>query len=198
MSFKVEWLKATKRVITSNGLGEIIACRNIPPAYTVEIDEPVAGDKTVFCEKGEVVVDSDFSLFKAINVQGRILGNAQNFPSWEECLNGLNQPFSQDETLIALNFQTKALRLNRPLHTVVYPYHLVGAYMDMYWPVDSETGGGLYKRLEGAKEAWEKIDRLDGTSGHILLYALFDFNKSQILARALFTTLKVIKKETWW
>ncbi len=192
MSFKKEWLKPRLRVLTRDGPGELISYKEI---CEVKVDEPVAGENTRFYEEGEIVIESDFALVRAINCEGMLIANAQNYPSWEEALGGLSQPFSQDETLIALNFQERVLRTNRPLRR--WPYHLIEVYLDMYWP-KRELESKVYDNLEEARVAWQEIDALSGTTDHILLCTLINLETSRILARAIFSTLKVITKEVWW
>ena len=161
----------------------------------VKLDEPVAGFETVYLEPGEIVIESDFTLVRAINCEGTLVTNAQNYPSWEEALEGLFQPFSQDETLIALNFQERILRTNRSLPA--WPYYLIEVYLDMYWS-KRELEGKVYEDFDEAKAAWQKVDALSGTTDHILLCTLINLETSRILTRAIFSTLKVITKEAWW
>jgi hypothetical protein len=192
MSIKKEWLRPRLRVLTRNGPGELLQYGKI---CKVELDQPVAGKRIDYYEPGEIVIESDFTLVRAINFAGILLVNAQNYPSWEETLEGLSQPFSQDETLIALNFQERVLRTNRSLPA--WPCHLIEAYFDIYWP-KRELESEVYNDLEEGKRAWQRIDNLSGTVDHILLCTLVNLSTSRVLARAIFSTLKVIIKQTWW
>lgn len=196
MSFKKEWLKWNffRRVITTNGPGTLIYFgpeRKARHKWKVKLDEAVAGRRTLCIDEGELSIESDFSLVRVINTNGILLSNAQNYLSWDECLEALTQPFSQDESLIALNFIDKKLELNRPLKAP--PYQIIETYIDMYWKMNAK----FYETLEEAMEAWKKIDMIGGTSGHILLCTLVSLDANRILARALFTTAKVIKKEVY-
>jgi len=192
MSFKKEWLRPELRVLTRNGPGVLFSFEEI---CRVELDEAVAGQKVHIFEPGEIVIQSDFTLVRAINCEGTLISNAHNYPSWEETLEALSQPFSQDETLIGLNFRERILRTNRPLPA--WPYHLIEVYLDMYWS-KRELESKVYGYLEEGKRAWQRIDEFCGTTDHILLCTLVNLETSRILARAIFSTLKVITKEIWW
>lgn len=193
MSLKPAWLMDGLRVLTRNGPGRLSKCYG-GVMCEVELDEPVAGRKIIAIEYGEIVLESNFTLIRAINCGGLLITNAQNYPSWEETLEALFQPFSQDETLIALNFQERILKVNRLLPPC---FHLLEVYFDMYWP-SREQESEVYSESHEARRAWQRIDGLSGTSDHILLCILIDLETSRILARAIFSALKTITKEVWW
>jgi len=195
MSLKAEWLKQGLRVLTKDGKGKLFTWESTRTCE-VELDEPIAGARKVHYETGEVVLESDFTLIRVINTgfsTERLLVNAQNYPSWKEILEGLAQPFSQDETLVALDFQKKKFQSNRPFGMPDNPYHLIEVYFDMYSPMKVK----VYTTEREAREAWEEIEKLSGTSGHLLLCVLINLETSQILAKALFATLKVVTKEVY-
>lgn len=192
MSFKKEWIRPGLRVITPEGTGELISYGEI---CEVKLYKPFALEEISSFGLGEIVIESDFTLVRAINCEGTLISNAQNYPTWEETLGALSQPFSQDETLIALNFKEKTFRANRFL--LLWPYHLIEVYFDMYW-TKREAESEVYEDLEYARAAWQRIDALEGTTGHILLCCLVHFETSRILGRAIFSALNVITKETWW
>ena len=187
-----ERIKIGQKVLTRNGPGEIISFDK--NRIQVELDKAIPGKKIFFFKEGEITIDSDFTLVRVINLgtySHRLIANAQNYPSWEECLEALKQPFPQNETLIALNFKERKFESNRLLRGATY--NLIEVYLDMYWPMDAK----FYEFESEAKEAWKKIDDLDGTIDHILLCTLINLETFQILTRAIFSTMEVIKKEVY-
>lgn len=193
MSIKKEWLKPGLRVWTRFGPGEIVVFGKY--CAKVRLDEPWAGGEEAELEYGEIVLESDFTVVRVINCDGLLIANAQNYPSWEEAQIALEQPFSQDETLIALNFKEKILRINRDLPS--WPYHLIEVYFDMYTK-NKEAESKVYDDFEEAKTAWQKVEQLCGTSNHIFLCALVDLKNFKILGQAVFSTLKVIRRDTFF
>lgn len=202
MSLKKEWVKPGLRVLTPNGPGALLSPETASgfygQHYEVELDEPVSGEKTVIChcQEGEVVVESDFSMLRVINLgflDYHLISGVQNYPTWEECLEALKQPFSQDENLLALNFREKKFQTNRFL-PAIERYNLIQCYFDAHHRMEAK----FYDSKEEAKEAWKEIDKLSGTTGYIMLCCLIDHKTLEILSRAIFSRFKVIIKETWW
>ena len=200
MSYKRVWyefprvLTQTQRVITADGLGRVIGFEDPPLVLDVELDRPVSGNKCCRYGADEIALESNFSLVRVINTGGQLFSNAQNFPSPEECLAMAEQPYAQNETLLALNFGTRALESSNLAPIKISDYHLIEVYLDMYWPMKLQA----YQDIEQAKKEWIKIDTLDGTTGHIFMCVLLDFCTGKILARALFTTMNVVRKDVWW
>ena len=195
MSVKEEWLKPRLRVLTPNGPG-IIKYSRVNGVCRVKLDDPVAGEEISVFQRGEVVVESDFTLVRLVNLgflDYYLISSAQNYPTWEECLEALKQPFSQDEILIALNFEKKEFRTNRLLPQTE-KYNFIQCYFDVHKHMEAK----FYDFIEEAKKAWEEVDRLDGITNYILLCCIIDLETSQILSRALFSRMKVIAKETYW
>ncbi|PIR73048.1 MAG: hypothetical protein COV26_00635 [Candidatus Nealsonbacteria bacterium CG10_big_fil_rev_8_21_14_0_10_36_23] len=198
MSFKKEWLKPRLRVITRDGPGELISYRKI---CEVKLDEPFAGKNIHLYEEGEIVIESDFTLVRIISgvfptgpdLPDLVIG-AQNYPSWEECLKAFEEPLSQNEELLALNFKEQKFKRNPPCLRNVELYYLIETYLGLYWLIKAK----FYDSQEKAKEAWQRIDELSKRTDDIFLCTLIDEVNSRILTRAVFSTLKVITKEVWW
>lgn len=189
MSLKKEWVKPGLRVLTRSGPGEIISYGEI---CQVVLDNAVG--KIAFFEKDGIVIESDFTVVRVINLgtfTERLITSAQNYPSWEECLRALEEPFAQNETLLALNFQERKFESNRPLGNLT-AYQILEIYLDKYQSMETK----FYDSIQEAMEAWLKITELSGASS-ILLCTLIDLEASQILARAIFSTFGVCTKEIW-
>jgi hypothetical protein len=190
MSIKKEWQSPDLRVWTQFGPGKVVVFGKY--CSKVKLDELWAGGEKVDLGNGEIVLENNFTVVRAINCDGLLIANVQNYPSWEEALTVLEQPFSQNETLIALNFQEKIFKTNRDFPS--RPYLLVEVYFDMYTK-SIEEESKVYYNFEEAKDVWQKVEQLCGTSGHIFLCALVDLEKSKILGRAAFCLLKIINKD---
>ncbi|MBU4000359.1 hypothetical protein KKG29_04285 [Patescibacteria group bacterium] len=195
MSFNTKKLKRGSRVLTRNGPGELVSCGGMGVGVGVELDRPWAGSKFVFFgEAEEIVVESNFTLVRIINLGSlapRLIAGAQNYLSWDECRNALEEPFALNETLVALNFEKRILESNRRLGNADL-YQILETGLSIYQPAEAK----LYSSLKKAEEAWKKnIDALSGTSGDILLCALLDLENKRILAKAVFAATQVVSKE---
>lgn len=195
MSFKKEWAKYGARVLTRNGPGKFHSFTGA--GAQVELDSPWAGDKLLLGEVDEMVVESDFTLVRIINLgtfTPGLITNAQNYPSWDECKNALEEPVASNETLIALNFEKRQFKSNRKIESDD-PYHILEIPLNVYRVLKVK----LYSSLEEAQKAWQDdIDALSGTSDDILLCALLDFENKQILAKAVLAATQVVSKEIFW
>lgn len=198
MSIKNSWLKRGLRVLTSHGPGVLDFGILRGSSRVVNLDKSFAGASVYYpSRKEEVVVESDFTLLKIMRSgvlgDNALMSNAQNYPSWKECVEALEGPSSPNETLIALNFQKKELLSNFPL--VPKNTLLIRTCFNMFDNREWE----VYVTPEEGKRAWESISgKLDGTGGPVTLWTLIDVEASRILARAILSTHKVILKETWW
>ncbi|MCK4454189.1 hypothetical protein KAU51_02485 [Candidatus Parcubacteria bacterium] len=202
MSVKEEWVKEGLEdeeelsVLTPRGKGKIVSL-NSAGVFRVEIEKPKLGKRVYRFENGEVTPHTDFTLVRIVNLgflREKLLTVAQNYLSWEECLEELDQPYSQDTTLIAFDFQDKEVATNRAIPQR-YRYHLIESCFDRHYLIKENI---FFDSLQEAKKGWKKIEKLAGTTGHILFCTLLDVRESKILSRAVFTTLQVITKETWW
>lgn len=197
MSFRKEWVKYGLRVFTRNGPGKLISCEEMHGV--VRLDKPWAGSRDFyFEEQGEVVLESDFTLVRIINLTSFtpiLVTSAQNYWSWGECLSAMEDLYSSNETLLALNFQKRVFESNRKLKGEDL-YQILETGLSVY---RQHTKDKFYFSLEEARKAWhEDIDVLSGTSSDILLCALLDFENNKILAKAFFATTQVVSKETFW
>jgi len=182
------------RVLTPRGVGQIVSL-NSAGVFGVEMEK--SGKRIYRFENGEITVYTDFTLVEIVNLgfsREKLLTVAQNYPSWRECLEGLDQPYPQDTTRIAFNFQYKEVASNRAIpHRP--RYHLIESCFDHHYPIKENI---FFDSLQEAKEGWKEIEKLAGTTGHVLFCTLLDIKESRILSRAIFTALRVIVKETYW
>lgn len=195
MSLKIQDVKRGSRVLTRNGPGELVSYGGM--GAEVELDKPWAGSKFAFFgEADEIVVESNFTLVRIINLgsfTSRLIADAQNYFSWDECRNALEGPFASNETLVALNFEKRIFESNRRIESA-NPYQVLETGLSIYRPTEAK----LYSSLKKAGEAWKKnIDVLAGTSGNILLCVLLDLENKRILAKAVFAATQVVSKEIW-
>ncbi|MGB2762227.1 MAG: hypothetical protein WBC21_01650 [Minisyncoccales bacterium] len=185
------------KVLTPKGKGEIISL-NSAGSLKIRMEKPKLGELVYRFENGEITVCTDFTLVEIVNLgfsREQLLTVAQNYLSWRECLEGLNQPYSQDTTRIAFNFKYKEVTTNRRIPQI-HRYHLIEALFDNHYMV--RKSNVYFDTSLEAKEGWAKIERLAGTTSHILFCALLDIRESKILSRAILTTFQVITKETYW
>ncbi len=197
MPFKTEWVEYGSRVLTRNGPGKIISCEETHGL--VRLDKTWAESKDFYYEdRGEITLESEYTLVRIINLGSLkpiLLVNAQNYPSWEECRKALEKPYASNETLLALNFESKIFESNRKVESEI-PFQILETGLSVYRkPMEVK----FYSSLEKAKKAWQKdVDVLSGTTGDILLYTMLDFENKKILAKAVFTTTQTVSKETYW
>ena len=200
MSFSFgELIKYGLRVLTRNGPGRLMSFED--QSGIVKLDKAWAGSRDLhFCSKdqSEMVLESDFTLVRVINLSTFapiFITSAQNYPSWEECLNAMNDMYSSNETLLALNFKQRVFKANRNIISED-PYQILEVGLSVY---RQHTVNKFYSSLEEAKKDWkDDIDAMSGTSGELLLCVLLDFDKMEIMARAIFATTQVVSKETFW
>ena len=184
------------RVLTPRGVGQIVSL-NYMGVFEVKMEKPKSGKRVYRFKNGEITACTNFTLVEIVNMgfsREKLLTMAQNYSSWEECLEVLDQPYSQDTTRIALNFQNKEFTAN-PVIPSTYRYHLIESCFDRHYLIKENI---FFDSLQEAKEGWKEIEKLAGTTGHVLFCALLDIEESRILSRAIFTTLRVIVKETYW
>ena len=202
MSVKEKWVKEgledgeELRVLTPKGKGEIVSLSSAK-VFEVRMEKPKSAGRVYRFENGEITPYTDYTLVRIVNLgfaREQLLTVAQNYSSWEECLKGLDQPYSQDTTLIAFDFQDKKFATYRGIpHRP--RYHLIEAYFDCHYLIKENI---FFDSLQEAKEGWQKIKKLGGTTGHILFCSLIDMETGEILSRAIFTALRVITRETYW
>ncbi len=202
MSVKEKWVKEgledeeELRVLTTRGVGQIIFL-NYAGVFEIRMEKPKLAERVYRFENGEITPHTDFTLVRIVNLgfsREQLLTVAQNYPSWEYCLEGLDQPYSQDTTLIAFDFKDKEVVTNRAIRGRSR-YHLIESCFDRHYLIKENI---FFDSLQEAKEGWKRIEKLAGTTGHILFCALLDVRENKILSRAIFTTLRVITKETYW
>lgn len=197
MPLSPKWKVPGTRVITPIGYGAI-GGRLCAGKIEVRLDQPWASEAEVFQNPGEIVLDTDFTLLRILNVTGvGIVTSAVNYPTWEEVADlALFWPFVQDETLIGLNFATREAVCAR-IWNHLGDYHQIEAGYDRHtkiipWVSESQ---------EEAIQVWEaQMGPLSGTSGHLLLAILlvFEDDETRILARKLLGTTMVLKDERYF
>lgn len=197
MPIKTEWVGYGSRVLTRNGPGRLVSFEETHGL--IRLDKAWAGSKDFYYEDlGEITLESEYTLVRIINsgsLKPILLVNAQNYPSWEECPRALEKPYASNETLLALNFESKIFESNRKLESEI-PFQILETGLSEY---RHPTEVKFYSSFEKAKKAWKKdVDVLSGTSGDILLCTLLDFENKKILAKAIFATTQTISKETYW
>ncbi len=197
MPLSPKWKKPGTRVITPVGYGAI-GSRLRGSQIEIKLDQPWGGQDIAFHGPGEIVLDTDFTLLRILNVDGAgIITSAVNLPTWEEvCGLALHSFFAEDETLIGLNFATHEAVSGR-IWTHLGDYHQLEVGLDRHTkiiPWVSET-------RQQAIEVWERqIGRLSGTSGALLLEVLLahEGDESRILARKVLATTMVLKDEHYF
>ena len=203
MSVNEKWVKEglnnneELKVLTPRGKGEIISLSS-SGVFEIRMEKPKSAERIYRFENGEITMCTDFTLVRMVNLgfpSEELLTVAQNYPSWEECLEALDQPYPQDTTLIAFNFQNKEIAINHIRSRYIPRYYLIESCFDSHYLIKENI---FFDSLQEAKEGWKKIERLADTTGHILFCALFDITESKILSRAIFTALQEITNETYW
>jgi hypothetical protein len=184
-----------QRVITPHGAGVLKSC--VQDGLVVHLDKPVAGQSIVTIQDGEAVLEADYYVIELITQKRwppSFLANAQSFSAWNTCEIVISLPFSQNQTRIALNTLERTFRVNRFL-PISSDFQTIEVFMDMH----CKASIGNFDSLGGIKKAWkQKPGRCDGTTGHILLSVALSYKTMRVLARALFTTMEVVKRDEWW
>lgn len=151
MSFKTEWVAFGSRVLTRNGPGRLVSLGGM--GGEVELDKSWAGSRFLFVgEPGEASLESDFTLVRIINLTSfapTLIMSAQNYPSWEECLKALEEPYASNETLLALNFKSKIFESNRRIESED-PYQILETALSIY---RQSLEAKFYSFLEEAQAA---------------------------------------------
>ncbi len=104
MPLSPKWKKPGTRVITPVGCGAI-GGRLRGSQIEIRLDESWGGQDVAFHGPGEIVLETDFTLLRILNVDGAgIITSAINYPTWEEVsARALYSPYTEDETLIVGN-----------------------------------------------------------------------------------------------
>jgi hypothetical protein len=206
LSFKEEWLNLTRKVITPLGKGEIISIEDMGSFGKICKVRIESTGRIEILPIEEVVIDSDYTVVRVINLSPGIVpemilfSNAKNYLTWEEARESLKL-YSTNEILIALNFKERRFESNRilrkigPLFLAGANYYLIQAYFNNYWPMEAN----FYPTESEAKRDWrEKVEKCGGVSEWIWLNTLIKLGTGEILARAIFHTMGVTVRETYW
>lgn len=203
MPLPKKWARLGARVITPHGYGKLIShsCPSESQYYSVELEEPVDGKKEILFKPGQIVLDTDFTIVRVISVSGWnfVITSAVNYPRWHvDVLEELkDHSYIEDETLLGFNFETGELVCNRE-RPAIGPYCILNTWYDMHAQVQPL----FFESFGDAQHTWQEIveplpGTRPGTSGNIFLYVFFDLDSSKIFARALFSTFRVLKKNTF-
>jgi hypothetical protein len=190
------WKKPGTRVLTAIGAGAI-GGRLRGGSIEVRLDKPWAGENESFHSPGEIVLDTDFTLLRIVNVDGvDIITSAVNYPDWDDVVGAQLAPYSEDETLIGLNFASRKAVCAR-IWNRLGNYHLIEAGMDRH----THRVPAITERRDQAVMVWERvITPLAGTSGHLLIIVLlaFEDDQTRILARKVLGATMVLKDEHYY
>ncbi len=197
MPLSEKWAKPDTRVITPDGYGKLtgFSCPSEHQCCAVELEEPVAGEKEILFKSGQIALDTDFTIVRVISVSGwGFITSAVNYPHWHDVSEELkNHPYIEDETSLGFNFETGELVCNRE-------WPAIGSYciLDTWYDMHARIQPLFFESFEDAQRAWQEIvEPSSGASDHILLYVFFDLYSSKIFAQALFSTLRILKKNTF-
>jgi hypothetical protein len=187
-------------VLTPCGLAVLRFCEN--GFVEVELDNPIGGESFKSFEVGEVVPYCQYFLIRIINMgmgDFNFIINAQGFLSWDSCLVGLNMPFTQNETVIAVDLKGRVFRANRPLN--ISGYQIIMATIDRYSLGSIESFDSSSEMIK----AWRRgPGKIDGISGGVSLMIALDWDKPltqrdyELKAFGLFSTMEVISRKVYW
>lgn len=190
------WKKPGTRVLTPVGAGAL-GGRLRGRQIEIRLDQPWAGENTSFHSPGEIILDTDFTLLRILNVDAvGIIASAVNLPTWDQGVLAQMAPYAEDETLFALNFATREAVCAR-IWNHLGDYHIVTAGMDRHlkmFPWVAET-------REDAIEIWEReVAPVTMTGQALIIFILIalEDDVSRILARKVVGTASVLKDERYY
>ena len=189
-----KWASPGTRVLTPVGRAELVSFSNVD-LCEVRLDEPWAGRREASFGAGELALDTKYVVIRIINlgIEANPLTSAVNYPSWDAARDAIeNTPYIQDETLLALNLETKEAVLNgltpRFLH-----YEILSAYYD--WHTRNEIMFFDETDRVDAELVWRQRAGLAGVSDHIWLCIFLDFTEMKVIGYARFSAVAVIDVE---
>ena len=197
MPLKNEWEVVRQCVITPDGYGKVID-RQSRDKIKIILREPVAGKRTATFESGQIALDTPYTVIRIVNLTGYgYVSSAVNYLTWYEVLAVLQDyPYLQDETLLALNFDTQEGSCNR-IWSFEDNYQILSACYDRH----AQTKIRHCNTKVLAVELWEThVGMVQGTTGHPEINVLINFEDDEIkiLARKILATMQVLKDDQWY